>query len=223
MPRHPGLFISVEGIDGAGKSTHLPLISSILSEEGYKVISTREPGGTATGNWLRQFILEHSLSPESELLLMFAARKEHIREVIQPALAAHHCVVCDRFTDSSYAYQGGGRGVDDSVIEYLEGWVQQGLSPHLTLYFDLPVELSIQRRALRNQGQESITDRFEEESASFFKRVRQAYLDRIKVEPQRFYVIDGSESIEAIQEKLRTFLKEWLGYFIQNAWVVTES
>lgn len=209
---YSGLFITVEGIDGAGKSTHLPHIESILSQEGYKVLSTREPGGTESSNHLRDLLLQHPFTPESELLLMFAARQEHLHHVIRPALASGECVLCDRFTDSSYAYQGGGRGIDDAIIQNLENWIQNGLNPDLTLYFDLPVEISLERRTIRNK-EHSTKDRFEDESEHFFARVRQGYLDRVRKHPHRFYVINGADPIDKIQTKLKTFLHDWLRYY----------
>ncbi|MES2208241.1 MAG: dTMP kinase [Pseudomonadota bacterium] len=210
--QYPGLFITVEGIDGAGKSTHLPYIHSVFRKEGFNVLETREPGGTPVANKLRDILLQETLAPETELLLMFAARNEHLQKSILPALSEGKCVLCDRFTDSSYAYQGGGRGIDNEIIQHLETWVQHDIKPDLTLYFDLSVELSLERRALRNQ-EHNIKDRFEDESPYFFERVRQGYLDRIKQQPHRFYVLNGADSIPIIQERLSDFLKDWLRYY----------
>lgn len=210
--RYPGLFITVEGIDGAGKSTHIPYIESILTKEGQKVLRTREPGGTSAGDHLRELLLQHPFTPESELLLMFASRQEHLQHMILPALSDGHCVLCDRFTDSSYAYQGEGRGLDNGIIQKLEEWIQKGLNPDLTLYFDLSPELSFERRAARNQNVPT-HDRFEDESIHFFERVRQGYLDRVRQQPHRFYVVNSAESIETIQARLSEFLRDWLRYY----------
>ncbi len=210
--KYPGLFITVEGIDGAGKGTHLPYIHSVLLEAGFSILQTREPGGTPIADKLRDILLHEPVTPETELLLMFAARQEHLQKSIIPALSEGKCVLCDRFTDSSYAYQGGGRGIDDQIIQQLESWVQQDIKPDLTLYFDLSVDVSLQRRAQRNQ-QASMTDRFEDESPYFFERVRQGYLDRIKQQPHRFYVLDGVQPIATIQDQLNSFLQDWLRYY----------
>lgn len=210
--RYSGLFITVEGIDGAGKSTHIPYIESILNEEGQRVIRTREPGGSAAGDTLRQILLETPLSPESELLLMFASRQEHLNQTIRPALANGHCVLCDRFTDSSYAYQGHGRGLDNDMIQNLETWIQKDLQPDLTLLFDIPVATGFERRKQRATPPPH-SDRFEKENMLFYERVRQGYLERVRKHPHRFYVIDASASIEKIQSRLNDFIREWLRYY----------
>jgi dTMP kinase len=203
-----GLFITLEGVEGAGKSTLMPYVAEILSKAGNEVIQTREPGGTKTGEQIRNILLDSKnvrLTDDTELLLMFAARAQHIHEVINPALATGKIVLCDRFTDASYAYQGGGRGIDSSRIQILEDWVQQGLKPNLTLLFDLDVETG-----LRRAGKRSEADRFEQEEASFFERIRSCYLDRAKNEPERFRIIDSSQSFDNVKQQIRAILKEYL-------------
>jgi dTMP kinase len=211
LTRYSGLFITVEGIDGAGKSTHIPYIESVLRDEGQQVIKTREPGGSPASDTLRRLLLEETLSPESELLLMFASRQEHLNHTIRPALAEGRCVLCDRFTDSSYAYQGNGRGIENDLIQTLESWIQKDLQPDLTLLFDIPVSVSVERRKQRHTSNHK--DRFEEESIYFYERVRQGYLERVRKHPHRFYVIDASKTIEEIQSKLKEFIHEWLRYY----------
>lgn len=192
-----GKFITVEGVDGAGKTSFLPWIEQRLREAGRDVVSTREPGGTPVGEQLRQLLLHGSASPVTEVLLMFAARKEHLDQVIRPALAAGRWVLCDRFTDATYAYQGGGRGIELRHIAALEDWVQDGLQPDLTILFDLPVEVA---RA-RSQGARA-PDRFESEQLDFFARVRDGYLSRARSDPQRFRVIDASASVQGVAAQL---------------------
>lgn len=188
-------FITLEGVDGAGKSTHLGFIRDTLSALGVDACFTREPGGTALGEHLRALLLavETKVSLETETLLMFAARQQHLDEVIRPALAAGRWVVSDRFTDATFAYQGGGRGVADARIAALEDWVQQGLQPDLTLLFDVPTEIAAQRMSATRE-----LDRFEREQGDFHRRVRAAYLARAKDNP-RFYVLDSTRSIADIQ------------------------
>lgn len=191
-----GKFITVEGIDGAGKTTQLAWLAEILQRHGITFIVTREPGGTALGEQLRQLLLDKTISmhAETEALLMFAARREHLDKVILPALAAGQWVISDRFTDASFAYQGGGRELENAKLVTLEQWVQGDLQPDLTLYFDVPVELAQQRiKQIKH------TDRFEQEQFDFFQRVRQAYLQRAKLHPQRILKIDGSLSLEAVK------------------------
>lgn len=203
-----GLFITMEGVEGAGKSTLMPYVAEILSEAGNEVIQTREPGGTKTGEQIRNILLDSKnvrLTDDTELLLMFAARAQHIHEIINPALATGKIVLCDRFTDASYAYQGGGRGIDSARIQILEDWVQQGLKPNLTLLFDLDVETG-----LRRAGKRSEADRFEQEEVSFFERIRSCYLDRAKNEPERFRIIDSSQSFDNVKLQIRAILKEYL-------------
>lgn len=192
-----GKFITFEGIDGAGKSTHLDWLSNHLRACGHSVMVTREPGGTPLGEKLREILLNQPMHLETEALLMFAARREHLDKVIRPALAAGKWVISDRFTDASFAYQGGGRGLDENKLVALEQWVQEGLQPDLTLLFDVPVEVSRQRLA-NNVS----LDRFEQEKQDFFQRVRENYLNRARQFPARFRVIDSSRSLDEIQKNL---------------------
>ena len=194
-----GLFITVEGIDGAGKSTHLEWMRAYFEGHRREVVLTREPGGTPLGEALRALLLdpEHRIHPEAEALLMFAARREHLERVILPALDAGKVVVCDRFTDATFAYQGGGRGVSTTRLEVLEDWVQGGLQPDLTLFFDVPVKVGRERLA---RGR--TLDRFEREHADFFERVRAAYLERAQQFSTRFRIIDATRSIAEIQKEL---------------------
>ncbi len=198
-----GLFITLEGGEGAGKSTSLAFVESLLRERGREVVVTREPGGTPLGEKLRALLLHgsDSIASDTELLMMFAARAEHLASVIRPALARGACVLCDRFTDATYAYQGGGRGVSMPRIRALEDWVQQGLKPDLTLLLDIPVV-----QGLARAGQRSEPDRFEREQQAFLERVRNAYLEAAVREPQRIKVIDAAQDIAAVQEQLRTVL-----------------
>ena len=188
-----GKFITLEGMDGAGKSTHIPNIIDLLESRGIEVVSTREPGGTALGESLRAILLHEEMHPETETLLMFAARREHIEKVIAPALARGAWVLSDRFTDATYAYQCGGRGVQAEKIIALEQWVQGDLQPDATLLFDVPVEVSVAR--LINAR---APDKFERESESFFTKIRNAYLQRATDHPKRFHVINSNQSLEAV-------------------------
>ena len=190
-----GKFISFEGIDGAGKSTHLKFVADVVGAMGHRVILTREPGGTLLGEKLRAMVLAEPMHPETETLLMFAARREHIAKVIEPALARGDWVISDRFTDASYAYQGGGRGVAEQKIQTLETWVQDGLHPDLTLLFDLDTAAAKDRQSKAGL----IPDRFEQQQQDFFNAVRLIYLDRSKRFPQRIHVIDSSAAVEQIQ------------------------
>jgi len=198
-----GLFITVEGMDGAGKSTHLEWLREGFTRQGRGVIATREPGGTDLGEAIRKVLLDshYAIHAETEALLMFAARREHLDRVIRPGLAAGLIVLCDRFTDATYAYQGWGRGADLSRLKVLEEWVQGGLQPDLTLYFDVPVDVA---RGRMKRGQ--APDRFEREQADFFERVRSGYLDRAARDPQRFRVIDASQTMTDIQKELESIL-----------------
>lgn len=191
-------FITLEGMDGAGKSTHIPSIIEALESRGVEVVSTREPGGTALGERLRALLLHEPMHPETETLLMFAARREHIANVIAPALARGAYVLSDRFTDATYAYQCGAKGVLASKIELLEQWVQEDLQPDLTLLFDVPVEVSIQRLSTARTP-----DKFERESAEFFTRIRNAYLQRARENPKRFRVIDAHMPLEKVAESVK--------------------
>lgn len=199
-----GKFITLEGIDGAGKSTHLRWLREFIRERGEDVVTTREPGGTPVGEKIRQLLLSESMRPETEAMLMFAARAEHLQTIIEPALARGAWVVCDRFTDASFAYQGGGRGVAETKLAAMEDWVQNGRGPDLTLLFDLSVEVSRQR--LSQTG--NPPDRFEREQVDFFARVRNAYLKRAAEFPQRIKIIDGSEPIATIQKTLEEIVLE---------------
>lgn len=189
-----GKFITLEGLDGAGKSTHLARLVELLKGQGKTVVQTREPGGTPLGEKLRELLLTEPMHLETEALLMFAARREHLARVIVPALERGDWVVCDRFTDASFAYQGGGRGLATAKLETLEAWVQDGLNPDLTLLFDVPTEIALGR--VRNMGRE--LDRFEREKVEFFERVRAAYLERARRAPGRIRLIDGSLSVSVI-------------------------
>jgi dTMP kinase len=202
-----GLFITLEGGEGAGKSTSLAFVREFLEQAGRRVVVTREPGGTPLGEKIRELLLHgrESMDVDTELLLMFAARAEHLARVIRPALAAGACVACDRFTDATYAYQGGGRGVPEARIRILEDWVQQGLRPDLTLLLDIPVE-----QGLGRAGQRSAPDRFEREKIDFFERVRNRYLAAAASEPQRIRVIDAACDIPQVQAQLRNALEEIL-------------
>lgn len=198
-----GKFITLEGIDGAGKSTHMEWLRSFIEARGIRVTLTREPGGTPLGERLRELLLdpEQSLHPETEALLMFAARREHLDKVILPALDRGEWVVCDRFSDASFAYQGGGSGVTRDKLERLEQWVQQALQPDLTLYFDIPVQTAKERLSGVREA-----DRFEKEQEAFFRRVRAAYLARVAESPQRIRIIDGNLSIPEIKKELEQYI-----------------
>lgn len=196
-----GKFITLEGIDGAGKSTHLGFLAEQLRSLGKQVLTTREPGGTPLGEMLRDMVLSQSMHVETETLIMFASRREHIDKVIIPALDKGIWVISDRFTDATYAYQGGGRGIANARLQILEEWVQQGLQADLTLLFDVSAEISQQRLAF-NQS----LDRFEQEKQDFFKRVRAAYLERASGFQNRIRVIDSSRSLSEIQTELGSLI-----------------
>jgi len=187
-------FITFEGVDGAGKSTHLSWFADTLRQRGIDVVVTREPGGTQLGEQLREILLNQGMSIETEALLMFAARMEHIKSVIKPALKSGKWVISDRFSDASFAYQGGGRGLSWDKLTQLEQWVHGELQPDLTVFFDVPVEIARQRLA-----SSASLDRFEQEHADFFERVRSGYHRRIQENPQRYTVIDASKSISNIK------------------------
>lgn len=189
-----GKFITLEGMDGAGKSTHIPTIVALLEARGVEVVSTREPGGTPLGEQLRALLLHETMHPETETLLMFAARREHIANVIEPALARGACVLSDRFTDATYAYQCGAKGVLPHKIKQLETWVQGDLRPDATLLFDVPVEISLQRLASAREP-----DKFERENAQFFEKLRQAYLLRAAENSHIFHIIDANQSIDKVK------------------------
>ena len=196
-----GKFISLEGMDGAGKSTHIPDIIKLLEGKGVEVISTREPGGTVLGEQLRTLLLNEPMHPETETLLMFAARREHIAQIIEPALSRGAWVLSDRFTDATYAYQSGGRGVLANKVIKLEAWVQGGLQPDLTLLFDVPVEVSVARLASARTP-----DKFERESADFFTKIRNAYLDRARNNPNRFCIINSNQTLEDVKVEVKNVI-----------------
>ncbi len=197
-----GKFITLEGIDGAGKSTHLSFIAERLRAMGRQVVVTREPGGTPLGEMLRDMVLSQKMHVETETLIMFASRREHIDKVIVPALEKGIWVLSDRFTDATFAYQGGGRGIAQDRLQALENWVQSGLQPDITLLFDVPLEISRERLS-HNMS----LDRFEQEKQDFFARVRAAYLDRAAAHRQRIRVINSSRSIAEIQAELTPLLE----------------
>lgn len=197
-----GKFITLEGIDGAGKSTHLDWLVDLLRRRGHSVVKTREPGGTPLGEKLRALLLNEPMHLETEALLMFAARREHLDRVIWPALRRGEWVVCDRFTDASFAYQGGGRGLAAEKLEQLERWVQGDFQPDLTFLFDLPVETAMRRIA----GAARQLDRFEQEQSDFHRRVRAAYLARAQQMPARIHLIDADQSCTLIQKQLEQII-----------------
>ena len=202
------MFITLEGPEGAGKSTQMLALAEYLRAAGKSVIETREPGGTSLGEAIRHILLDPAqttLASDAELLLLFAARAQHLAELIRPALARGEWVLCDRFTDASYAYQGGGRGIPGSRIAVLEQWVQADLQPDLILVLDLPVELGLQRAGKRGPA-----DRFEREEQAFFERVRAAYLQRAANKPERYRIIDASAPLDEVQTALRRALEAYL-------------
>lgn len=201
----PGYFISFEGIDGAGKSTHIDAFSKLMQERypDREVVVTREPGGTPLGEKLRALLLEAPMNLETEALLMFAARREHIARVIEPALGLGKIVISDRFTDASFAYQGGGRGLSLAKLDDLERWVQETsdghlLQPNITFLFDLPGEIAQARRS-----KVRVPDKFEQMDLGFFEKVRQEYLRRAKADPGRFYLVDATQTPEQIWSELQ--------------------
>ncbi|WP_018229079.1 dTMP kinase [Methyloversatilis universalis] len=198
-------FITFEGMDGAGKSTQIARTADWLRAHGHTVLLTREPGGTPLGESLRGLLLHEAMHPDTEALLMFAARREHLAQVIEPALARGDWVLCDRFTDASFAYQGGGRGLDTARLEALEAWVQRGLQPGLTLLFDLPCEVAAQRLAASGGD----PDRFEREQSDFFNRVRAAYLARAQADPGRMQVLDAARSPQEVSIQLEEILSRY--------------
>lgn len=193
-----GRFITLEGIDGAGKSSHTGALAAWLREHGREVVLTREPGGTTLAEALREQLLHQPMDALCEALLMFAARRDHLQTVVEPALARGAVVLCDRFSDATFAYQGSGRGFDWQVLEQLEAWVQQGRQPDLTLWFDLPVAMAAQRR-----GAARAPDRFEAEDPSFFERVRAGYLRRRAGAPERFATIDADGTAAEVWLRVR--------------------
>ena len=206
-----GLFITLEGPEGAGKSTNREYLSARLREAGIDVVLTREPGGTPLAERIRELLLtpsEDAMCADTELLLVFAARAQHLAEVIRPALARGAVVLCDRFTDATYAYQGGGRGLSHARIAALEAFVQGDLRPDLTLVFDLPIEVGMARASARGR-----LDRFEQEGRTFFDAVRSTYLQRAEAAPQRYRLIDAAQTLEQVQLQLDTLLPQLLGMY----------
>jgi dTMP kinase len=200
-----GLFITMEGIEGVGKSTNLEFVYRHLCDRDKEVVMTREPGGTDLGEKIRTLLLDHrnqDIANDTELLLMFAARAQHIAEVIEPTLAQGKWVLCDRFTDATYAYQGGGRGIDMGRIAQLEQWVQGALRPDITILLDAPVEVGLARAAKRKQE----ADRFEREKQEFFERVRSAYLALAAQHPSRYRVIDAAQTLYQVKMQLENLL-----------------
>ena len=192
-----GRFITFEGIDGAGKSSHIQRLAEWLRGRGHQVLVTREPGGTPLAETLRELVLHQAMDAMTEALLVFAARRDHLHQQIRPALAAGKTVLCDRFTDATFAYQGGGRGFDLGVLAQLEAWVQQGVQPDLTFWFDLPARTAAQRRSAVREA-----DRFEAQDEAFFDRVRQGYARRYEAQPQRFEVLDAERSPSQVWAQL---------------------
>jgi len=206
--QNSGKFITVEGIDGVGKTTQLNAICVQLKRLGVSFVCTREPGGTPLGETIRELLLSHSWSGmhvDTELLLMFAARAEHVQTVIRPALNEGRWVVCDRFTDATYAYQGGGRSSSEERIGELEGWVQGSLRPDLTVLLDADATVGLARAKMR-----SAADRFERENLAFFERVRQGYLKRAMQQPTRFRIIDASRNLKDVSKSITTVLDEFI-------------
>ena len=197
-----GAFITLEGIDGAGKSSHVGWIAERLRRPGREVVVTREPGGTPAGEKLRDLLLHDPMDVGTETLLVFAARQEHLARIIRPALERGSWVVCDRFTDASFAYQGGGRGFPTRKLETLEEWVQDGLQPDLTLFFDVPVSIG----QARLKAAQAVYDRFEREDTGFHERVRAVYLKRAERFPRRFRVIDASRSLPEVRKSLEELI-----------------
>jgi len=204
-PQGRGFFMTLEGVDGAGKSTHLSWLLDTLRARGLPVLATREPGGTPLGEQCREWLLHQPMTLRTETLLMFAARCEHLETVIRPALGQGKWVVCDRFTDATYAYQGGGRQLGEAPVRALEQWVQGDLQPDCTWLFDLPLEIARQRLAGARDP-----DRFEREDAAFFERTRKAYLVRAREHPERIRIIDASQDVAGVRHQLAEALESVL-------------
>ena len=204
-----GMFITMEGADGAGKTTHMKFLQQWLIDHGHEVVTTREPGGTKLGEALRGILLDDHQTPlcdEAELLLMFAARMQHIYEVIKPALLQNKIVLCDRFTDATFAYQGGGRGIEDERIAALEEWVQRGLQPDLTILLDVPVDTGLSRT--RSRGESG--DRFEKQHIEFKQAVRQKYLQRASYDSERIKVLNADQPLEKVKQELESLMQGFL-------------
>jgi dTMP kinase len=199
-----GRFITFEGLDGAGKSTQIMALAEYLRAQGIEPLLTREPGGTPLGESIRDWVLQRPMQVDTETLLIFAARAEHLATVIRPALAAGRWVLCDRFTDATYAYQCGGRGVPEAAVAALEHWVHGDLQPDATLLFDVPPALAAERR-----GAARVADRFEAEQLAFFERVRAMYLKRAQAQPARFVVMDGSAAPQAVRAQMLAAVQSW--------------
>ena len=200
-----GLFITLEGIEGVGKTTQVDYVGKLFSRNGNTVCITREPGGTSVGEAIRDILLRRSdldIWDETELLMIFAARAQHLKRVIEPALARHEVVICDRFTDASFAYQGGGRGIAKTKIQQLKTWVQGEMQPDLTLLLDTPVEIGLSRAGKRGE-----LDRFESESIEFFESIRQEYLSLAKAEPDRIVIIDATPDLEDVQIQIEETMR----------------
>jgi len=201
-----GRFITFEGIDGSGKSTHIDAVAEALRARGVTTRLTREPGGTPVGESLRELVINQAMTRETETMLMFAARAEHLARVIRPALTAGEWILCDRFTDATYAYQAGGRGVDELRIAELEQWVHPDLQPDLTILFDVAPEVAAKRLV-----QARSADRFEAEPVAFFGAVRAMYLKRAAANPARFVIVDGEQAPESVREQLDHLMRQWNG------------
>ncbi len=203
-----GRFVTLEGGEGVGKTTNITFIQSMLASNNITVLLTREPGGTVLAETLRNLLLDkeqEAISAQAELLMMFAARAQHIKHVIRPALEQGTWVLCDRFTDATYAYQGGGRNMSGDAIAWLENFVQADLRPDLTLLLDAPIEIGMQRA-----GKRGALDRFESEKMTFFTQVRQAYLDIAEQQPQRVKIIDATQELASVQANIQTVLQQFL-------------
>ena len=199
-----GLFITLEGIDGAGKTTQFDAVVRTLRAAGRQVTATREPGGTPLGERIRELLLHETMTTSTEVLLMFAARQEHVLRVIEPALLQGHDVVCDRFTDATLAYQGAGKGIPLDRLQTIARWVHPGLQPNYTLLIDVPVELAAQRLHANQRER----DRFERESGEFFARVRQHYLGMAAAEPERWRVINGERNVDSVRDDVIMSIKK---------------
>lgn len=212
MEKHLGKFISLEGVEGVGKSTAVQYLSAYLKAQKIDHVLTREPGGTEIAEKIREVLLfphfQESMMPETELLLMFASRAQHVAHLIRPSLDAGQWVLSDRFTDASFAYQGGGRGISLNMIQALEAFVQEDLRPHLTILLDAPAEIGMRRAKHR-----SAADRIEKEEMAFFERIRQGYLERAQQEAQRFRIVDASASLEVVQAQLTQIMDEFCQRF----------
>ena len=203
------MFITFEGADGCGKTTQMALLAQSLRAAGRAVTTTFEPGGTEVGVAIRKILLDRTMAapaPMAELLLYFANRAQNIEEVIRPALHQGHIVLCDRFTDSTRAYQGAGRGLDLAVIDELDRIACRGLRPDITLVIDIPLEVSLERARVRNQGSGSRETRMDDQSAAFHQRVREAFHQMVRAEPERFIMIDGNAAIESVQARIQEAL-----------------